>query len=374
MEKRQLFHLCVVSFFLCILLSFMVFYLTNALVDGRRATAESTYDGTRINGDSFAATFSRAVYQNSESLSFIRENAYRIFGIAENDNVMAGKDGFLFEIEDKENGYNYLKDYLGETPFTEEEMAGILSELRARQAFYKSMGATQYLLVILPNTQTVYSECLPAHLPRESGRTRRQMLTDYLDENEYLNYYDMTNLLLNRKADGELCNNTENALNVRGLYYIYQLLYAWIYVPGLNPELIRRENLTFYQTYTEGRDFAREAGLSKVARNRTVSLANDALLSYRFLYNAGTSAKTVRLPSNSSGVAANSPGFLFQFTNEMDRLQIERFISNTYNFVTYQNGLEYDSAVYEKANPCMVLQFIYENELSMLLPQTQGGT
>ena len=161
---------------------------------------------------------------------------------------------------------------------------------------------------------------------------------------------------------------------MRGLYYIYQLLYAWIYVPGLNPELIRRENLTFYQTYTEGRDFAREAGLSKVARNRTVSLANDALLSYRFLYNAGTSAKTVRLPSNSSGVAANSPGFLFQFTNEMDRLQIERFISNTYNFVTYQNGLEYDSAVYEKANPCMVIQFIYENELSMLLPQTQGGT
>lgn len=82
----------------------------------------------------------------------------------------------------------------------------------------------------------------------------------------------------------------------------------------------------------------------------------------------------MRLPSNSSGVAANSPGFLFQFTNEMDRLQIERFISNTYNFVTYQNGLEYDSAVYEKANPCMVIQFIYENELSMLLPQTQGGT
>ena len=59
---------------------------------------------------------------------------------------------------------------------------------------------------------------------------------------------------------------------------------------------------------------------------------------------------------------------LLQFSNTWERLQIEPFFSNTFSKVTYQTDLSDNPAIFEAAQPRVVIQFIYENQLSSLLP------
>jgi len=108
-----------------------------------------------------------------------------------------------------------------------------------------------------------------------------------------------------------------------------------------------------------------EDGVEDVVKNHTVSLSNDTLLSYRVLFNSGYAAKTVRL--DFSGISPDSPSLLLQFTRVSDRLSIEPFFSNTFDFVTYQPDLEDNPSLFQTASPDLVIQFIYEDELSLLL-------
>ena len=83
--------------------------------------AATCLDGTRITGEDFSDRFERAVYQNADTLSRIREHQFLLFRAISDQNVIVGEDDFLFEIEDSEYDYNYLEDHLGNVSFTDEE-------------------------------------------------------------------------------------------------------------------------------------------------------------------------------------------------------------------------------------------------------------
>ena len=125
--------------------------------------------------------------------------------------------------------------------------------------------------------------------------------------------------------------------------------------------------LEFYYHQTEGKSIAQKAGLDNAVENRTVSLSNRTRLNYRFLNN-GAADTTIMLPFYVSSEASGSPELLLQFSGAWERLQIEPFFSNTFGKVTYQVGLEHNEEIFQAAAPKVVFQFIYENELSELLP------
>ena len=130
---------------------------------------------------------------------------------------------------------------------------------------------------------------------------------------------------------------------------------------------ISRARLSFFEHRTAGKDIARRVGLSDVVQNRTVSLSGDTQLRYRYLFNTGLCSKTVKMDYSMDQI--DSPSLLLQFTGTWERSQIEPFFSNTFTTVTYQTNLEQNDAIYERATPSVVIQFLYENELSLLLPQ-----
>ena len=367
-QKRSTFHLVVITVFIGILLTFSIFYITNLLVDPEGSMAATCYDGSVIETTDPISSFHRAVYQNDSALAMIHEYQYRLFGVVDSSVVIPGRNDFLFEIQDDETGYHYLKDYTDGTPFTEEQSAAILSELQRRRASYNEREA-EYLLVIIPNAQTVYSECMPAYYGSIHANTRLESLDRYLVAHEFYHFVNLTEELQGAKADGPLYNNTENSLNSLGLYYTYQAVYSRFSRNVLeNTKQLQRENLEFYQHVTTGKSTARKAGLSDVAENHTVSLSNKTRLNYRFLSDTGRCATTILLPFYISSETSESPELLLQFSNTWDRLQIEPFFSNTFSKVTYQTDLEDDPAVFEEATPKVVIQFIHENELSLLLP------
>ena len=77
--------------------------------------------------------------------------------------------------------------------------------------------------------------------------------------------------------------------------------------------------------------------------------------------------KTRLLPIETMDVS-ETPSLLLQFSDTWERLQMEPFFSNTFLNVTYQTNLVHDEKILERAEPNAVIQFIYEDELSLLLP------
>lgn len=367
MKKQSTkFELCLITLFIGLLLTFTIVYAVNATIEKGSLSAQC-YDGSTIGGNGFFADFNRAAYQDSSTLSLINEYRYRLFGVVDHPNVFGGKEGFLFEIEDTENGYNYIEDYMGKTPFTDAESRTILRALREKKAGYAQRG-TQYLLVVLPNAQSVYDEYMPDYLGAISERTRLAELERFLFENDFQYFLNMTEPLDAERGRGLLYNNTENTLNSRGMYFVYRTICDHI-SPNVmqNTNVLDYEALDFYHHTTRGKQIAEKAELADVALNQTVSLSNNTKLNYRFVYEAGYASTTQLHSFGQSFDVTSSPSLLLQFGDDWECSQAEPFFSNTFGRVTYQIGYEDSAAIFEQADPDIVIQFVREDELSLLL-------
>ena len=366
-KELSLYHLAVVAVFIGILISCAIFYFTESVLQPRTDVADSCLDGSSIEGERFVDNFNRAVYQSIRTQEKIRSDRYRLFGIVDDGNVISGKHNFLFEIYDEENNYSFLDDYLGKLTFTENEKARILSELQRRKASYAERDA-EYFLVILPNAQTVYHDYMPAYLGG-IRQTRWDDLEAYLTANGFTDFADLSQSLTEARSEGMLYNNTENSLNALGLYCAYRSVCGH-FDPAImeKTRVIPRGDLSFYQHLTTGKAVARRAGLSDVVLNLTVSLSDNTKSNYRITQNTGLVTQTVLLPFEYPVGVNETPRLLLQFSNEWERLQLEPFFSNTFSNVTYQTNLADDAAIFAQSSPRVVIQFIYENELSWLLP------
>ncbi|MBO5327030.1 MAG: hypothetical protein J6A84_02790 [Clostridia bacterium] len=367
-KMNSTYHLIVSTVFIGVLLTFSIFYLTNMLTEQKNGIAPTCYDGSVIESSEPFSHLRRNIYQQQSSLDLVQEYQYRVFGVVNSNLVVAGKNDFLFEIVDTEHQYNYIEDYIGNYAFTEEEMSLILHRLEQTKLSYAERNA-EYLLVIIPNSQTVYSECMPSFLGDINENTRLNVMSNYLIEHDFHDFIDLTVDLRAAKDDGLLYNNTENSLNSLGSYYTYKAVYQR-FSPNVleNTKLLERQNLHFYQHIMAGKRVAREAGLADVVENHTVSLSNRTKLNYRFTRSTANFSSTFMLPYYTPSEISDSPELLLQFSNTWEQLQIEPFFSNTFSKVTYQTDLSDDPVIFNVAKPKVVIQFIYENELSQLLP------
>ncbi len=375
-KKSSTYHLFVIAAFIGVLLTFLVFYLVDLGIGTESRLVGRCYDGSVIEGESFLDDFNRVVYQNNATLSVIEEYRYRLFDTVNHKNVLSGKNDFLFEVSDEQNGYHYLEDYKGNCSFSDDELAAILNNLQQTKASYEERGA-EFLLVILPNAQTVYSDYMPAYLGDISDQTRLDGLEQYLRQNGFTCFVNLTDDLRayreqehrSYKEERLLYNNTENSLNSLGFYYVYRSVYDRFSSTVMSSTaVLEPRHLSFYQHLTAGKAIAQQAGLVSL-QNKSVSLSKDTKLHYRFTWDTGLAAKTMLLPFDFSVNVSGSPPLLLQTTDSWTRAQLEPFFSNTFSNVTYQTDLSDNSEVFEKAAPRLVIRFVYENELSQLLPQ-----
>ena len=359
------YYLCMIVAFIGILLSFLLFHLVDLSIE--TSLAPTCYDGSVIEGESFAQCFIRDIYQGRTSLALIKEHQYRLFGTVSNASVVAGNDGFLFEVSDPDSDYHYFEDYKGRLSFSDEELAAILESLEATRLAYAERD-TEYLLVILPNAQSVYSNNMPFYMGEISDNTRLSALEDYLLEHGFTSFANLTDELREYKKNGQLYNNTDNSLNALGFYYAYLCVCARFDESVMeNTEILQYDKSNFYQHTTTGKEIAQLAGLESVVQNNTVSLSSATKLHYRFVWDTGSAAKSFLPHFNFSVDVASSPALLIQCTDPWVRAQIEPFFSNTFRHVTYQTDLVDDPEIFERAAPRVVIRFVQENDLATLL-------
>lgn len=163
----------------------------------------------------------------------------KIYGlrVSPNNNVAVGQDGFYFEgwgARRVEKGitekFDNIADYMGQIPFTEDELRQWKKALEERKYWLKEQGI-DYVFILAPTKALVYQEFLPKGLQRvvdeKKGITRYEQLTNYLRNNADINFIDLLPPLLEAKKKRDyplLFYKTDFHWNFYGAFIAYQAI------------------------------------------------------------------------------------------------------------------------------------------------------
>jgi hypothetical protein len=349
MKRKHIIDFLTIVLFFGVLLSLTVYVGIGAFIDSRG-------EDEKTEGELFADSF----YGDENLNYFIRYIDYKFFRHNDTQNILIGKDGWIFEMFRSKNGYNYMLDHIGEASFSEEELVRIKTNITREREYYQSCGI-DYMVVIIPNSMTVCEDKIPAFLGARSENTRLAALSQYLSGES--SYIDPTESLKAGCSVETPYNNTENSINAYGAYSIYSTVMSRI--DGIRREpldCLQYEDITFSVRMTDGKSAAERAGLEKIVQNRTVSLTDEMTGSYEIIERRWNCFTTVKKNSE-----AETPTLLIKFSNEWDRIQMMPFFSNTFDKVFYESGGIDLAFAAENHSPDIVLRMIRESELDSLL-------
>lgn len=347
--------------FFGIILSGTVFFGIPALISSS-GYADTPYHADAPLPENLTA-FDRRVLLDTQLRESMTRLDYHIFSRLSSDEVLVGREEFLFPLGDAE--YDYLADFSGAAAYDADTLDRLAKSIEKRRIAYANAGA-QYLLAVIPNSQTVYGEYLPGDLSRADGESRLEQLGAYLAELGESAFLDLTPALNAEKGRGLLYNNTENSINALGANAVYRaVLEALSAASGREFTPIAREEINIFTRYTEGKALARLANVADIVRNRTVSLNNDTELKYRILERvAGMEITYTKVEYK--GEIPNRPGILLEFSDEWDKIQLMPYFSNTFGTAAYKTSLAFSLYAVDYVKPNLVVQFVHEYELAEL--------
>lgn len=119
----------------------------------------------------------------NQLISLINGISYFAFRDSTGEQVMIGKDGWLF-IEDPMQG-NAKANYLGEDLLSEEELKSLADNLIQNERVLNEKGI-EFVIFVAPNKNRVYSEYMPGNMGEPAEEYQLKQITDYLKNNTNL--------------------------------------------------------------------------------------------------------------------------------------------------------------------------------------------
>ena len=136
--------------------------------------------------------------------------SYFSTGSITSQQVVAGKDKWLFYKSSIDG--EPLKDYIGESRYTDIEMNAALKNASKLQKYWEKRG-TDFLYVVPPNKENVYYEYMPDDIKRISKISRGDVTIDFL-KNNGINIVNLKPVILDSIKDSTTYKDKE-------LYYKY---------------------------------------------------------------------------------------------------------------------------------------------------------
>ena len=356
--------LCVVVF-VGILLSFMLYLTLGIFLTSEKNIEEDAYPLGHSAADDFRS-YNALFYEDVRIRNNVRELDYKLFRHVENDEIIVGNGRWLFATNESGLSYNYLLDYIGGHGFSDAESAKILASLEAKKALLAKRGA-EFMVVVVPNSMTVYGEYVPSYLGDQSENTRLAVLESYLSDAGFDGFYNLTEAMREKMPGAYYFNNTENSLTALGAVRVYQSLMSLMQKHADTGEkILKQDEMNVTTRLTDGRSYAKRAGLENIIRNVTISFTGE-LQRYE-LQKAGellkNSNNTVTL---ADGNVITEFDAVLEYSTEWDKVQFMPLLSNTFRKVTYKSGYLFDASLFEEGRKKIVIQLIHENELELLL-------
>jgi hypothetical protein len=135
--------------------------------------------------------------------------------------VIVGKDGWLF--------YNHptdgasVRDFEGELPLSPVQLGTALRKLEGTQDRLSGLGI-HFLVIVVPNKQTVYPEYLPEAIQKRAGRTRMDQLAGFLRENAEVPFLDIRSELAANKHLYPVYQRTDTHFTGFGSFLAYEAI------------------------------------------------------------------------------------------------------------------------------------------------------
>ena len=309
-------------------------------------------------------SFDRSFYENEDVNRIVTFLDYRLFGTLKTKNVIVGKNNFLFEVE--RDGYNFINDFMGNLSFSENELDVIHKNLNLRKSVYDQMNV-EYLIVVIPNSQTVYDSNMPTYVGEKSKSTRLEQLEAYLKENTDINFIDLTSLLQRIKGSYPVYNNTANTINSLGAFYLYKEVFRSL------PQNITKDSILI-ENYidkislhnTEGKELAKLSGVESFVKNRTLSIQTSVPRMYSVL-DLNELIQATYIKSEYYDVVTSDTSIMIEYANEWDKLQVAPYFSNTFETVIYKRNYNFGSREIKNNNVSAVIQIVRECDLDSFL-------
>jgi hypothetical protein len=148
--------------------------------------------------------------------------------------ALFGTDNWLF-FQNESDGDSY-NDYVGNNEFSDKELAAIKDNLEKQEKKANDAGS-EFVLLIYPNKEIIYSDKMPSYIKRESETTRTDKLVEYLRNNTDLQIVYPKEEYLELKDDYQLYYATDTHCNMVGTYVSLSELFKLLYDKELTLDL-----------------------------------------------------------------------------------------------------------------------------------------
>ncbi len=327
-------------------------------LSGFSERTSAAHDGGQI-----TLFFNETFREDGAIQTFVRYCDYKLFHHIDRDSIIIGRSDWLFDATREDNGYDYLLDYVGGCPYSEEQLTRIANRISMRREACAERDA-EYLLVVIPNSMTAVSHRLPSYVGKQSESTRLGQLGRYLKGRGETSFLDLSDVM---SVDGEeaLYNNTEDSINAYGAYSFYHTVMSELSARSRDVEWNRlsADSIQFFTHYTDGKSTARRAGLERLVPNRTVSLSE----TMADLYRISEVTEQCVTTAMTAGEQGNKERIVIECSTEWDKIQLMPFFSNTFETVVYENDINDGISSLDYHHGTILIQVIHESELDLLL-------
>lgn len=201
--------------------------------------------------------------------AFIKMNfyiRYKIMRESPTNRVVLGKNDWLFYTNDRA-----MDDYRGITRFDDGKLEEIAKIYQDKKDYLAKKGI-RYLLVLVPNKETIYGEWMPDSMYKIRTRSGMDEITEYLEKNTSVDFLDLRDVLLENKGKEQLFLKTSSNWNDYGAFLGYQEIMKIVseWFPEARPDslsgfrVVRRE--------VPGDDLARMMGGAHHFREQDIFL------------------------------------------------------------------------------------------------------
>lgn len=142
-------------------------------------------------------------------------------GVSPVSSVILGKDSWLFYHSEALADGNTVNDWRGTIPLSQAELVRLQEQLEANEKIFTERGIP-YLVVIVPNKNTIYSEYFPDTIRKFRNTTRLDQFMEHMHRHSRTLVLDLREALFRAKSDHPLYWKTDSHWNSYGAYVGYR--------------------------------------------------------------------------------------------------------------------------------------------------------
>ena len=266
----------------------------------------------------------------------------QLFSISPIDNVIIGKDGWLFYREG-------IGSYQGIDLFSQEELMTFKNNIEKEANWLKNKGIF-FLIVLAPDKQTVYPEYLPLSIKKIYPKTRFDQIMALFKDNPDIMILDLREVLTENKTKYPLYYKTDTHWNNYGIALAYTEISKILNQNFKEITPMNMSDFNFSVSESIGKDLAIMLSIQNRVKDQDIGMSVKEGFS------------STKLPS----LVLFHDSYAYDKYDPPAPNKLYKLFMNHFDTITAQND-EFDYDLIEKENPAVVVHEVLERYTWRLL-------